>query len=84
MKISFEKKEELLNQWSSIGENDCPSPPIELTELLNEILDSISEPEKIECDCFYWCKEKRDIVEPDPKCEDCNGEGWYYKKEKGE
>ncbi|AIW03605.1 hypothetical protein CPT_Moonbeam207 [Bacillus phage Moonbeam] len=82
MRITHEQKMEILEEWNLIGENDCRTALPHLTELLTKILDSVSDPEKINCGCYVWSEKLQEHVEPNPLCKKCGGMGWYYKRER--
>jgi hypothetical protein len=81
--ITHEERMEIVNEWNLIGENDCRTALPHVTELLKQVLDSISEPEKINCGCYVWSEVAQEHVEPNPGCWKCEGKGWYFKGQKG-
>lgn len=78
--ITYEERTEIAAEWDLIGENDCHPPSVYLTRLLSKVLDSVSEPEKINCSCYVWDEVIEEHVEPNPVCKKCGGQGWYFKK----
>ena len=80
--ITHEERMEIVAEWNLIGENDCRLPSNYVTDLLGKVLDSVSEPEKINCNCYVWDEVIEEHVEPNPLCRKCGGQGWYFKKDK--